>query len=802
MRKNITICVLLFWAATLFAAAPTGYYNAAEGKSGEALRKALQSAIDNHKVVSYDNLYTIYKATDSHSDGSLWDMYSACNWQHGQKKCGSYSSVCDCYNREHSIPQSWFGGGSIKSDAFHVYPTDGKVNNQRGNHPFGECSGGTSLGSKALGRLGSSTFSGYSGTVFEPADEYKGDFARTYFYMATRYAGQCEGWAHNVFSSENSGLSDYAVALFLKWHRQDPVSEKERVRNDAVYSNSTGQVQGNRNPFIDYPCLAEYIWGNRQDKVLHFDEIMSSYDPNFNESDLTGCSDIPDQPELQTPYHGQTITIEGANVNSQSSTPVSFKASNFTSSVSLMLAGSDASLFSLSKTMLSASEINNGIDVQVMYHPTALGNHTATLNVSGSDLNSTVVVNLEGACQPSLVSPIANEIYLSEDNVGETESAEVLFKATNISKPLTVVLQGENAPSFSLSPKRTAEYTLSVDEALAGKIFNLTYIPTAIGTAKAQIVVSSDEIGSRTINLFGTTAFNALPATDITKSGFVANWTNAGNVEYTLNLFTMQQSDDVSTTVFDAPIAGKADAEAGGLMTVEGKAFDENEGLRLGSGSGSGTITTTGIDFSRGGKVEITAKAYRDDQSTLTVKAGAQAVGSYTLTSSNEKYTFTVEPTTQQLELAKGSDGQRIYISHITIATGSAGGEERVPVDGYPITLTNTTHHKIVGLEDSTDYFYTVTLPDGTAAEPWHVRTGVGNITDVPVVSEQQLVYYQTGNTLYVENLTPGCTVRIFTPSGILFDQRSDCRSAEQFALPRGIYILTTTDRQTIKVAM
>ena len=72
------------------------------------------------------------------------------------------------------------------SDAFHVYPTDGKVNGQRSNFPFGECSGGTTL-SGGKGRLGNSTFSGYSGTVFEPADEYKGDFARTYFYFATRY---------------------------------------------------------------------------------------------------------------------------------------------------------------------------------------------------------------------------------------------------------------------------------------------------------------------------------------------------------------------------------------------------------------------------------------------------------------------------------------------------------------------------------------------------------------------------------------------------------------------------------------
>lgn len=149
----------------------------------------------------------------------------------------------------------------MRSDAFHVYPTDGKVNGQRSNYQFGECANGVSLGGKALGKLGQSTFPGYTSlTVFEPHDDYKGDFARTYFYMATRYADVCGGWG-NAFNAvaSNSGLSKYSIALFLKWHRADPVSEKEITRNDAVYAK-----QHNRNPFIDYPMLAEFIWGTQK----------------------------------------------------------------------------------------------------------------------------------------------------------------------------------------------------------------------------------------------------------------------------------------------------------------------------------------------------------------------------------------------------------------------------------------------------------------------------------------------------------------------------------------------------------
>jgi len=261
--KKLFFILLLVPATLAFAAAPTTYYDSAEGQSSDNLRYALQSIIDGHYDVGYAGLYNVYKTSDNTASGKVWDMYSTCTWTHGQKKCGNYSSVCDCYNREHSVPKSWFNEGSpMYSDAFHVYPTDGKVNGQRGNLQFGECANGTVLpGGKALGKAGQSTFPGYTSlTVFEPADQYKGDFARTYFYMATRYADKCGGWG-NAFNAvaSNSGLSKYSIALFLKWHRADPVSQKEITRNDAVYAK-----QHNRNPFIDYPMLAEFIWGTQK----------------------------------------------------------------------------------------------------------------------------------------------------------------------------------------------------------------------------------------------------------------------------------------------------------------------------------------------------------------------------------------------------------------------------------------------------------------------------------------------------------------------------------------------------------
>jgi len=178
----------------------------------------------------------------------------------------------------------------MKSDAFHVMPTDGKVNGQRSNLPYGECSKGESAGSKALGRKGKSSFSGYSGDVFEPDDEFKGDLARNYFYMITCYrtASFTQSKDAKVMFTTSNGhaaFTTYGINLLLKWHRQDPVSQKEIDRNNAVYKH-----QKNRNPYIDYPCLVEYIWGSKSTLMLDLSQIMSSDNEKFLTKEYnSGC---------------------------------------------------------------------------------------------------------------------------------------------------------------------------------------------------------------------------------------------------------------------------------------------------------------------------------------------------------------------------------------------------------------------------------------------------------------------------------------------------------------------------------
>jgi len=266
----LVLCVwsLGTWAnvVTGVAAIPDGYYDGVDGKSSsDAVLDALFDKIKGHTIISYDDLEDYYEKTDFTGD-TVWDMYSTCRFTMAEAN-KQQSKVCDGWNKEHSIPQSWFGKSSpMKSDLFHVYPTDARVNNFRSNNPYGEVAGENGAGFKdnfeghGLGKLGSNTFPGYTGKVFEPADEFKGDFARTYFYMVARYRDKnldsSEGSA--VFTSNKTNLTEFAKNLFLKWHRQDPVSQKEIDRNEAVYG-----LQKNRNPFIDYPDLAEYIWGDK-----------------------------------------------------------------------------------------------------------------------------------------------------------------------------------------------------------------------------------------------------------------------------------------------------------------------------------------------------------------------------------------------------------------------------------------------------------------------------------------------------------------------------------------------------------
>ena len=248
------------------------YYKNAKNKKGYALRVAMRNIIRDYTALSYNGLWNAFYTTDKRPDNNkVWDIYSdqpgstaAYYFTFGSDQCGSYSGEGDCYNREHTVPKSWFGGSSapMYTDLFHLYPTDGFVNSKRSNLPIGKVTNATWTSTNGS-KVGTSNISGYSGNVFEPIDSFKGDFARIYFYMAVCYMDENLGVeTQSNFSGGN--LKPWAQQLLLQWAAMDPVSQKEIDRNNAVY-----QLQNNRNPFVDYPELVGMIFGSDTNTVFN-----------------------------------------------------------------------------------------------------------------------------------------------------------------------------------------------------------------------------------------------------------------------------------------------------------------------------------------------------------------------------------------------------------------------------------------------------------------------------------------------------------------------------------------------------
>ena len=278
MKQITSILLSLLVGMTAMADIPDGYYTNAVGKSDEALMTALEGIIYTHTQLGYNDLWDCYPTTDMGSDGYYIDMYSTCKYNHDSYHVSAASYVGQGLNREHSFPKSWFGGEIMPmyTDLMMIIPTDGFVNQRRSNHPYGVCANGRtyttdSLGVTMLGKLGTSTYNGYKATVFEPDDEYKGDFARIYFYMVTCYKSDVQNWPGSdqldYATNGYKAFSNWSMQMLMEWHRADPVSAKEIARNEAVYNSPVGNKQfgqGNRNPFVDHPELAEYIWGTKQ----------------------------------------------------------------------------------------------------------------------------------------------------------------------------------------------------------------------------------------------------------------------------------------------------------------------------------------------------------------------------------------------------------------------------------------------------------------------------------------------------------------------------------------------------------
>ena len=288
-------------------------------------------------------------------------------------------------NIEHSVPKSWRGDAYDETatpltrfkydgsyDLHHLTPSDAAANTAKSNYPLGEVD--SPLFDNGVTKVGTGQANGRATNLFEPADEYKGDFARMYLYFVTCY--QDYSWKSSALSmfAQNSypTLNAYGQSLLLKWHRQDPVSQKEIDRNNAVYS-----FQGNRNPFIDYPNMVEYIWGD-----------STNYEFSFSGQSTSAPSISISNDKIEFGYIG-TETSKDKEIY--------IKGKNLTTDITAKLLNNDSGDFSLGMSNLPAHELNTtGINLAITFSPRSIGTRNVTLRLSSDELSAPVDITISG----------------------------------------------------------------------------------------------------------------------------------------------------------------------------------------------------------------------------------------------------------------------------------------------------------------------------------------------------------------------------------------------------------------------
>lgn len=382
-----SVAVLSLVFTLSYAQPKADYYTATtlDGKSGRNLELALRDIIYPHTKVKYNHLWEAYETTDpgpadsipsGHGQGKdlVYDMYA---WMSQFPKFYSDKdhSQTGGINREHSVPNSWWGGEAgndiAYTDLHHLVPGDGAANNAKQNYPLGEYKPGMTLSwpTETKSNEGGSEYmkkdghdhsqmpchanashvwnvvgDGYGGAdkVFEPADQYKGDFARMYLYVVCAYEG-IDWKVTHMFETVggHTEIRDWALDLLLKWHRDDPVSDKERARNNAVES-----IQGNRNPFIDYPDLVEHVWGNKKNEAFSLEGAASAYDSRYStrpsaEWKLDGTKVASIEAECGEPFTSPTleVTAQGTYATTYTSSDGDVATIGQTGNVTIKAAG-------------------------------------------------------------------------------------------------------------------------------------------------------------------------------------------------------------------------------------------------------------------------------------------------------------------------------------------------------------------------------------------------------------------------------------------------------------------------------
>lgn len=258
LRLSLAFLVSVMPALPMLAQIPESYYSSLKGKKGAELKTAIHDIIKKANVLSYGSgnrkTWWGFWSTDRDESGRFIDRYSAeSEWEMSTSQGAAGAGM----NIEHSFPKSWWGKTEVQAykDLYNLMPCKSKINSTKSNYPMGKVvSGDKGNGWTKVGE-------GTDGKKYwEPADPWKGDFARGYMYMATAY--QDYNWVGTqalqiLQQGAYPTLQKWAYTLYIQWAKADKPDALEIKRN-----NDVAKIQGNRNPYVDFPNLMEYVWGD------------------------------------------------------------------------------------------------------------------------------------------------------------------------------------------------------------------------------------------------------------------------------------------------------------------------------------------------------------------------------------------------------------------------------------------------------------------------------------------------------------------------------------------------------------
>ena len=513
--KLRTLNFFLFFSffIQLFAVVPPHYYDAAEGTKERVLKTSLYTIIHEATVLKYggsgDNYtWAGFYQTDRLEDNVVLDRYSTIVRNFNGN--GSVSGM----HIEHSFANSWWGKiqNQAYKDLHHLYPADGSTNIRKSNHPIGIVQGEPTSDS-GLVKIGKSALRpGDSITVWEPADQYKGDFARTYMYMVTCYEDYANLWqGDGLLLLDNNTypvFEDWVINLLLEWNANDPVDELERTRNDKVYT-----IQGNRNPFIDYPELANHIWGVDKDT------------PFYTEAAAT-------TPQLFMPQDNEVVDLRVQPLSVDGSYTMTIRGRNITGDITIT---SSNPVFVPAVSTVSAADAIIGKNVEIAAHWTATGDVSTIITLSYND--KTTQFTLKANVWDGIPAYPATAISSSKYSKKFTANWMLLPSITEVSLNV-YTKQGEEQHALDTYPmvvsgseyivhvptaSTTYYYTVSSGDLVSNEVevvmpaidpifsvsktdYYFTAIPT-VASAEQAIAVSAEGLKDNTVNVETTTPF-------------------------------------------------------------------------------------------------------------------------------------------------------------------------------------------------------------------------------------------------------------------------------------------------------